>query len=93
MDTEEIKKLAELARLELTEVDISAYQKDFEGILNYIKTINAVDIEGFNDHVRGDTTNILREDNEYYEPGTFKETLLDAAPERDGDFVKVAKVL
>jgi len=93
MNNEEIKDLAELARLELSEEDITQYQKDFKGILDYISTINSVDIDGFDDHVRGTNTNIIRVDDESYDPGSFTEVLLDAAPERDGDFIKVAKIL
>ena len=93
MNKEEIQALAELARLELQEEDIIAYQKDFKGILDYISTINSVEVDSFDEQVRGDTVNMMREDDESYEPGEFTQILLDAAPQREGDYIKVAKIL
>lgn len=93
MNTEEIKVLADLARLELTASEIDSYQKDFEGVLDYISTINNVDVEGFDDHVRSHTTNMMREDADFYPSGHFTEDLLNSAPERSDDYIKVQKVL
>ncbi len=93
MTNEEIKNLADLARLELSEEDIESYKKDFEGILNYISTINSVHIDNFTEEVRGDTTNSMRNDDASYYSGEFSEILLEAAPQREGDFVKVDKIL
>lgn len=93
MNSEDIKGLAELARLELSEADIAGYQKDFQGILDYISTINSVELDSYDDHVRSDTVNIMREDDDAYNSGEFTKVLLDAAPQTEGDFVKVAKIL
>ena len=93
MNTEDIKRLAELARLELSEEDIIEYQKDFAGILDYISTINSVNIDTYDEQVRGDTTNRMREDSDAYQSGEFTETLLNAAPKREGDYIQVEKIL
>ncbi|MFT6361355.1 MAG: aspartyl-tRNA(Asn)/glutamyl-tRNA(Gln) amidotransferase subunit C [Candidatus Paceibacteria bacterium] len=93
MNSEDIKELAELARLELSAEDIASYQKDFQGILDYISTINSVEIDSYDEQVRSDTTNMMREDDTAYEPGTFTEVLLEAAPRREGDYVRVDKIL
>jgi len=93
MNSKDIKGLAELARLELSDADIAGYQKDFEGILDYISTINSVDVDSFDDQVRGNTVNMMREDDIAHSPGEFTNILLDAAPERMNDFVKVDKIL
>lgn len=93
MNREEIKNLAKLARLGLSEGDVDSYQKDFQGILDYISTINSIKIDSYDDQIRGNTTNIMRSDDVSYKSGEFTDILLEAAPERDGDYVKVAKVL
>ncbi|MCA9351552.1 aspartyl/glutamyl-tRNA amidotransferase subunit C [Patescibacteria group bacterium] len=93
MTPDDVRALADLARLKLSDEDVLAYQKDFEAILGYISTINSVPTEGFAEEVRSDTTNVMRSDDEAYEPGIFTEDLLSAAPAREGRLVKVRKVL
>jgi aspartyl-tRNA(Asn)/glutamyl-tRNA(Gln) amidotransferase subunit C len=93
MNKEDIKGLADLVRLELADADIESYQKDFEGILNYINTINDVSLDDYNDQLRSVTTNTMRADDVSYESGQFTEDLLNAAPHREGDYFKVKKVL
>lgn len=93
MNIEDIRGLAELARLELTNEDMIAYQKDFLGILDYISTINAIEVEGFDEQMRGDTVNLMRDDEIAYQSGEFSHILLEAAPDTEGDYIKVAKIL
>jgi len=93
MNSEDIKGLAELARLELSDEDIAAYQKDFQGILDYISTINSVEIDSYDEQIRSDTTNMMRGDDVAYEPGTFTKVLLEAAPNTEGDYIRVDKIL
>lgn len=93
MNKEEIQELADLSRLSLTEDEITSYQKDFEGILSYINTLNTVEVdETMNSH-RLPNTNYLRSDEAAYQPGQFSEDILAQAPERKEDFIKVAKIL
>jgi aspartyl-tRNA(Asn)/glutamyl-tRNA(Gln) amidotransferase subunit C len=93
MNKEEILKLAELARLNITDEEAEAYKKDFEGILNYIDTIKNVDIEADELYETNFTRNSMREDNDVYEAGSFSEAILAEAPHREGDYFKVRKVL
>jgi len=93
MDREEIKKLAELARLGVSDEQIDAYEKDFAQILSYIDLIKNAPVE---DEEKSDeflTKNTLREDDEVYTPGSFTEDLLHEAPEIEGNYIKVKKVL
>ena len=95
MNSDEIKKLADLCRLNLTDVDVENYKKDFDGILKYINTLKdvEVDISKVEELQRNTHVNILREDDDFYVSGTYSDVLLDAAPEREGDYIKVKKVL
>lgn len=93
MDKEEILKLAELARLNITDEEADGYKKDFNGILAYIDSIRSVEIE-LSDHYETNLTmNMMREDDKMYTAGEFTDVLLDEAPNRDGDYFKVKKVL
>jgi aspartyl-tRNA(Asn)/glutamyl-tRNA(Gln) amidotransferase subunit C len=93
MNKEEILKLAELARLDITDEEAEAYKKDFEGILNYIDTIKNVDIEADEFYETNFTRNSMRDDNDVYEAGSFTKDILAEAPNREGDYFKVKKVL
>lgn len=91
MTTEEIKKLADLSRLSLDESQIEAYRSDFEGILKYIDSLKDVRVSETEPHYV--SKNVTRDDTHPYEPGTFTKELLAAAPETDGNYIKVNKVL
>lgn len=93
MNKEEIQKLADLSRLELTDSEINAYQKDFEGILSYIDTLNQVVLDKNLESDRKPNTNYLRDDSLSYESGQFTLDILDQAPDRKDDYFKVQKIL
>ncbi len=93
MNKEDIKKLAELSRLSIDDNEIEKYQNDFEGILNYVNSIRSVSLDAYEDQVRPINTNTLREDDLSYAPGEFTQDILAVAPEREGDYLKVSKVL
>ncbi len=93
MDKEEILHLAELARLNITDDELEAYKKDFEGILGYISSIQEVDVPLQEHYETSVNQNILREDEHPCEAGRFTEDILHEAPDREGDYFKVKKVL
>lgn len=93
MNIDEIKKLAELSRLTLSDAECESYIHDFKGILAYIDTIKQVPV---GDSQGGDSKvikNVMREDTNPYTPGEFTTELLAAAPETEGNYIKVNKVL
>lgn len=90
--TEEIDNLAELSRLELSAEEKAGYAADLSRILGYIDEIKKVDVEGVN-VVDERTLNTMREDIVTTETGSNTETLVKAAPDNDGQYVKVKKVL
>jgi aspartyl/glutamyl-tRNA(Asn/Gln) amidotransferase C subunit len=93
MHTKDILELAALSRINITEADAESYQKDFIGIIDYITTISSLDIPTEEYYQTNLTTNMTRSDDEMYEPGSFTDDLLALAPDRDGNYFKVKKVL
>ncbi len=88
---EEIQQIAELARIRLSEEEVEQYEKEFETILAYVCLVQEAPLpELKNEYV---LTNRLRDDEEVYEAGSFTEELLREVPHREGDYVKVKKVL
>ena len=93
MNDKDIQKLADLSRLDLSSEEITSYTKDFEGILEYINILNSLTVSNENKINKDKNTNYLREDDESYTSGSFSEDLLNAASGREGDFIRVQKIL
>jgi aspartyl-tRNA(Asn)/glutamyl-tRNA(Gln) amidotransferase subunit C len=88
----DIDNLAELSRLELSAEEKAGYAKDLSSILGYIDEIKKVDVEGMS-LIDEKIVNTMREDIVTNETGAYTESLVKAAPENDGSYVKVKKVL
>ncbi len=88
----EIEKIAELARLSLKTGEKAKLQKDLEAILDYVKTLEALDTKKVEptSHVL-DLENVFRVDE--VKPSSVQEDVLQHAPECDGKFFKVPKVV
>jgi aspartyl-tRNA(Asn)/glutamyl-tRNA(Gln) amidotransferase subunit C len=94
VSVDEVKKLAELARIELTEKELVALQNDIDSIVSYINCIQEAPLlqEGaVSPHLP--LENVMREDVHPYEPGLFTERMLEQAPKRNGAFIQVKKIL
>jgi aspartyl-tRNA(Asn)/glutamyl-tRNA(Gln) amidotransferase subunit C len=89
---EDVEKLADLARIKLSEGEVSELQKELDTILSYVSEIQGVSVPDKEDFL-DDHRNILREDKEPHESGVFTEVLLSQAPNREGDYIKVKKIL
>lgn len=90
---EEVQHIAELARIELTEQEITRFQGDLTRVLDYIDQLKEVDTTGVEPtaQVTG-LVNRLRVDEAQPIDEATRQRLLDAAPERDGNLFKVKAV-
>ena len=89
---EEVARVAVLARLRLTPEEEAEFTEQLDQILTYMDQLALVDtaqVEPFT-HA-GETAGALREDNVTNRPNS--ESLLANAPDRDGAFFKVPKIL
>ena len=88
----EVKKVAKLARLELNENEIHQHAEQLEKILEYIKQLEKINTENVPCTSRAiEVTNVLRKDeNKNYENS---EEILDLAPSRENKFFKVPKII
>lgn len=90
MDKESVLKLAQLARIKVSDEEAEKLSHEFEGILKYVGEVK---------NAAGSATpeyalkNVMRPDGEGHESGIYTETLLKAAPARQGDYIKVKKIL
>jgi aspartyl-tRNA(Asn)/glutamyl-tRNA(Gln) amidotransferase subunit C len=91
---DEVKKLAELARIELTEEEVVKMQGEIEAILAYVATIQKVslpDVPQSSPYL--DIENVMREDGEPHAPGIYTDAIMAQAPKKQGNFIKVKKIL
>ena len=90
MEIKDIEKLAELAKIELTDMEKQALLKDLDGILDYVKQIESVEVKDVD--VEYPNKNVWREDK--IEPREFsREEIINQFPDSQDGFVKVKKIL
>lgn len=91
MTDEEIKALGSLSRLSFSAGEIEAFRKEIDAILAYVGEISAV--SGEEGAALPRPLNVMREDASAHEPGVYTHALLGAAPNREGEYIKVKKIL
>ena len=92
ISSDEVKKVAQLARLELNNNEIKQHAEQLEKILDYIKQLEKINTENIACTTRAiEVVNVLRKDEKKdYENS---EELLDLAPSRENKFFKVPKII
>ena len=98
MDKEKVLKLAELARIEISESEAESLSKEFDAILNYVGEVKSITspqpLSLSKERGKGrNVFNIMREDGEGHESGIYTEKILEQAPDRVDNFVRVKKIL
>lgn len=92
LSREDIEKIGRLARLKLTEKEVSTLANDMAAIVGYIETLEKVDTEGVS--VRSQfiqAENVFREDVE--QPCLPRPEALKNAPKHDDEYFLAPKVL
>lgn len=85
---EELKKLAQISSLELSEEELAAFTAQVDGVLTYAARV--ADIAKDVDIASNKLVNVFRED---VIEGTDKESILSQAPERELDFFVVPMII
>lgn len=92
LSEEEVKKVAEMARIELTDAEVTKFQKDLSSVLDYVDVLKEVDTEGLEivSSVTG-LENVTRADSPRLID--YQEEIMANAPERKDKFYKVKSIL
>jgi aspartyl-tRNA(Asn)/glutamyl-tRNA(Gln) amidotransferase subunit C len=92
IDLDQVRKVALLARLELTAEEEEQFTGQLSSILDYFEQLNELDTTGVEPTTRAiELSNITRPDE--LKPFTEREAILQGAPDREDDFFKVPKIL
>jgi aspartyl-tRNA(Asn)/glutamyl-tRNA(Gln) amidotransferase subunit C len=89
----DVLKLARLARLHLSDAEVTKFQDEISTILEYVEQLQSVDLSKLEptSQVTG-LTNVTRPDEEK-DYGTTPEDLLKNAPATEGGQIKVKRML
>ncbi|MEO0533868.1 MAG: Asp-tRNA(Asn)/Glu-tRNA(Gln) amidotransferase subunit GatC [Cyanobacteria bacterium P01_A01_bin.123] len=92
IDADQVRKVAHLARLELTPEEEEQFTGQLGDILDYFEQLSELNTDNVEPTTRAiDVKNVTRTD--CLESFENREGLLEAAPEREEDFFKVPKIL
>ncbi len=89
---DEVKKISELCRIQLTDAELEKFQKELAQVLDYVSELQKVDTEGVEEisQVTG-LTNVLRNDRQHQ--SDLRDALIERFPERKDDFLKIKSIL
>ena len=96
MDSNEIKKLADLARIDMSEEEMKEIAKDFESILAYVGQVQEVSGEIIDNDKKSEdyfVRNITREDIAEDMNKERNDKILANAPDTQDGFIKVRKIM
>lgn len=89
---DQVRHVAKLARLALDEQSLQRFEGQLESILHYVAKIGEADVRDVEPMAHAaPLTNVLRDD--VVEPSLPLEQVLQNAPESNGPFFKVPKVI
>ncbi|MFQ4140084.1 Asp-tRNA(Asn)/Glu-tRNA(Gln) amidotransferase subunit GatC [Nodosilinea sp. PGN35] len=92
IDLEQVRKVALLARLELTPDEEEQFTEQLSGILDYVEQLKELNTDDVEPTTRAiELSNITRTDS--LQPFAEREAILDCAPDREDSFFKVPKIL
>lgn len=90
---EDVKKLAALARISVSDAELEKFTKEFDAILTYVGQLESLHLP---DDLKGEKPalrNVMREDGEPHPAGLHTEKLAAQFSGRDGDALSVKQII
>jgi aspartyl-tRNA(Asn)/glutamyl-tRNA(Gln) amidotransferase subunit C len=92
LDAAKVRRIAKLARIRVEEPEIATLQTELNAILGYVEQLNAVDVAGV-EPLSGGAQMAMRMREDGVTDGGIAERILANAPDREGRFFAVPKVV
>ena len=93
LSKEEVKHVARLARIKLTEEELREMQEELVKILDYIEKLKELDVENLEPTTHSVLLkNVFREDKPEEKSKEEGEKLIELAPQKEGRFIKIKSV-
>ncbi len=93
MQLVDIKKLAEMARLDMSDTEMSEMARDFDGILEYVGHVQEAVKMSQIDDVTFSFTNVMREDIATNEALFYTDKIIAQFPDQEDGYLKVKQIL
>lgn len=95
MKLEDVKKLAEMSRIDMDESQLESIAHDFDAILAYVGQVQEASkiASGAIDKKDLNLVNVMREDVATNEAGSYSEKLIAEMPDTENNFLKVKQIL
>jgi len=92
IDEAQVRRVALLSRLELSDAEVTQFSDQLSAIVEYIEKLNELDTDTVEPLAHClPVHNVLRED--VPRPSLSNDAALSNAPEREGEYFKVPKIL
>ena len=92
LDPATVRRIARLSRLRIDDEQVARMQGDLNGILGWIEQLAEVDVDGV-EPLTGAAMMAMRLREDVVTDGNLQEEVLSNAPDRDGPFYTVPKVV
>ena len=92
VDEATVRRIARLARIKVTDAEAKALETEISGILDWVKQLDEVDVGNVEPMTRV-IPMMLRKREDNVTDGEIAEQVLANAPQREGDFFVVPKVV
>jgi aspartyl-tRNA(Asn)/glutamyl-tRNA(Gln) amidotransferase subunit C len=92
LDDAAVRRIARLARIRVDDAQVAQIQGELNGILGWIDQLNEVDVDGV-EPLTGGALMAMRMREDVVTDGDQAEAVLANAPDRDGPFYTVPKVV
>lgn len=92
LDPATIRRIASLARIRVEDDQLEPLALELNGILGWIEQLNEVNVDGV-EPLTGGAQMAMKMRDDLVTDGGYKEQILANAPDRNGDFFAVPKVV
>lgn len=92
VDEATVRRIARLARIKVTDEEAKALEKELSGILDWVRQLDEVDVGNVEPMTRVIPMTLRKRDDKVTD-GEIPEQVLANAPQREGDFFVVPKVV
>ena len=93
IDIKITKRIAVLAKLELTEQEIEEYSKDLSNILSWMEELKKVDVSGVDPVTSVNKGKLFEREDLEFQDKVEKEQILSNAPAKNENYFTVPKVI
>lgn len=91
--TEEVKKLAALARIRVEESELKKFTGEFDAILAYVGQLERLDLPQGREAQKSPLRNVMRADGAPHAPGEYTQKLAEQFSAREGDALSVKQII